>query len=83
MRKNRETLDTGKKGFGFVKGFGIKRGALAQTVAHDAHNLFVIGSNDEDMAIAVNTLIDCGGGMVAVLDGKIVGSQYPSRPHRL
>ena len=65
--------NTGTKGFGFVKGFGIKEGALAQTVAHDAHNLFVVGSNDEDMALAVNTLIDCGGGMVAVKNGKILG----------
>ena len=65
--------NTGKKGFGFVKGFGIKAGALAQTVAHDAHNLFVIGSNDEDMALAANTLIKCGGGAVAVKDGKVLG----------
>ena len=59
-------------GRGFVKGFGIKRGALAQTVAHDAHNLLVVGSNDEDMAIAANALIECGGGLVAVLDGKVI-----------
>ncbi len=65
--------ETGTVGRGFVKGFGIKRGALAQTVAHDAHNLLVVGSNDEDMAIAANALIECGGGMVAVQDGKILG----------
>ena len=65
--------NTGKKGFGFVKGFGIKSGALAQTVAHDAHNLFVIGASDEDMALAANTLISCGGGAVAVKDGKVIG----------
>lgn len=64
---------TGTKGMGFVKGFGIKNGALAQTVAHDAHNLLVVGSNDEDMALAANTLIKCGGGMVAVQDGKVLG----------
>ena len=63
---------TGTVGKGFVKGFGIKRGALAQTVAHDAHNLLVVGSNDEDMALAANTLIKCGGGLVAVLDGKVI-----------
>lgn len=62
---------TGTVGKGFTKGFGIKRGALAQTVAHDAHNLLVVGSNDEDMALAANTLIACGGGLVAVLDGKV------------
>jgi adenine deaminase len=65
--------ETGTVGRGFVKGFGIKRGALAQTVAHDAHNLLVVGSNDEDMAIAANALIECGGGMVAVQDGKVLG----------
>lgn len=64
---------TGTVGYGFVKGFGIKGGAMAQTVAHDAHNLLVVGSNDEDMALAANTLIECGGGMVAVKDGKVLG----------
>ena len=63
---------TGTVGKGFVKGFGIRRGALAQTVAHDAHNLLVVGSNDADMALAANTLIECGGGLVAVLDGKVL-----------
>lgn len=65
--------NTGTFGYGFIKGFGIKRGALAQTVAHDAHNLLVVGTNDEDMALAANTLIECGGGLVAVRDGKILG----------
>ncbi len=64
---------TGKKGFGFVKGFGIRRGAMASTVAHDAHNLLVIGTNDEDMALAANTLLQCGGGHAAVQDGKVLG----------
>ena len=64
---------TGTKGFGFVKGFGITNGAMASTVAHDAHNLLVIGTNDADMALAANTLIQCGGGMVAVQDGKVPG----------
>ena len=65
--------NTGKKGFGFVKGFGIRCGAMASTVAHDAHNLLVIGTNDEDMALAANTLIECGGGMCAVQNGKVLG----------
>ena len=65
--------ETGTIGRGFVKGFGIKKGALAQTVAHDAHNLLVVGTNDDDMALAANTLIDCGGGLVAVADGEILG----------
>lgn len=65
--------ETGTKGAGFVMGFGIKHGAMASTVAHDAHNLLVVGTNDEDMALAANTLIQCGGGMVAVQDGKVLG----------
>ncbi len=65
---------TGKKGVGFVRGFGIKNGAMASTVAHDAHNLLVIGTNDEDMALAANTLIACGGGMTAVQNGKVLGT---------
>lgn len=64
--------NTGTFGCGFVKGFNIKRGALAQTVAHDAHNLFVIGTNNEDMALAANMLIESGGGLVAVADGKVL-----------
>jgi len=63
---------TGTKGLGFVRGFGFKKGAMAQTVAHDAHNLLVAGTNDEDMALAANTLIECGGGMCAVADGKVL-----------
>lgn len=64
---------TGKHGIGFVKGFNIKCGAMASTVAHDAHNLLVVGTNDEDMALAANTLIECGGGMCAVQNGKVLG----------
>ena len=64
--------ETGTKGCGFVKGFGFKKGAMAQTVAHDAHNLLVAGTNDADMALAANTLIECGGGMCAVADGKVL-----------
>ncbi len=64
---------TGTVGYGFVKGFSIQCGALAQTVAHDAHNLLVVGTNDEDMTLAANALIECGGGMVAVQNGKILG----------
>ncbi|MDO4280594.1 MAG: adenine deaminase [Peptococcaceae bacterium] len=65
--------ETGTMGVGFVKGFGIKNGAMASTVAHDAHNLLVVGTNDADMALAANTLVECGGGMVAVQDGKVLG----------
>lgn len=63
---------TGSIGKGFVKGFGFKSGAVASTVSHDAHNLTIIGSNDEDMAIAGNALCKCGGGMVVVENGEII-----------
>ncbi|MGB3911918.1 MAG: adenine deaminase [Thermacetogeniaceae bacterium] len=59
-------------GLGFVKGFGFEGGAVASTVAHDSHNLLIVGMNDEDMALAGNTLAECGGGMVAVRDGKVL-----------
>ncbi len=64
--------ETGTKGCGFVKGFGFRKGAMAQTVSHDAHNLLVAGTNDEDMALAANTLVECGGGLCAVADGKVL-----------
>lgn len=62
---------TGRHAAGFVRGLGI-HGALAQTVAHDAHNLLVVGDNDADMALAANELVRCGGGEVAVVDGKVL-----------
>jgi adenine deaminase len=64
---------TGTAGYGFVKGFGINCGAMASTVAHDAHNLLVVGTNDDDMALAANTLIEQGGGMAIVQNGKVLG----------
>ena len=51
---------------------GLQRGALASSVAHDAHNLVVIGMADEDMAAAVSRLAEIGGGIVAVESGKII-----------
>jgi adenine deaminase len=62
----------GSIGLGFVRGFGFQGGAVASTVAHDSHNLLIVGMNDADMALAGNTLAQCGGGMVAVRDGKIL-----------
>jgi len=63
---------TGQMGLGFVRGFGFKRGAVASTVAHDSHNLLILGTNDADMACAGNTLAESGGGMVAVRDGEVL-----------
>jgi adenine deaminase len=59
-------LATGRVGVGFVSGSGLRRGALASSVAHDAHNLVVVGMSDRDMAFAVERLVALGGGIVAV-----------------
>jgi adenine deaminase len=65
-------LGTGQVGLGFVRGFGLERGALGSTVAHDAHNLVVVGMNDADMARVVERLAELGGGIVAVEDGLVL-----------
>lgn len=63
---------TGRKGIGLVQGFGLKQGALATTVAHDSHNIIVVGMDPVDMSEAVHTLIDMGGGLVVVSGGKVL-----------
>jgi adenine deaminase len=60
-------------GKGFVKGFGIRSGALASSVGHDSHNICAVGAGDADMVVAINRLIEIGGGFVAVKDGAVVG----------
>jgi adenine deaminase len=62
---------SGSIGLGFVQGLGLQRGAVATTVAHDNHNLFVVGTNDGDMLVAVERLAAAGGGMIAVEDGAV------------
>jgi adenine deaminase len=62
----------GNIGKGFVKGFGFRQGALASSVGHDSHNVCVVGANDKDMAVAVNRLIELGGGFVAVREGRVL-----------
>ncbi len=64
----------GKLSVGFVKGFGLKSGALASSVAHDSHNLICVGTNDNDMAYAINQLARLNGGLIAVNDGSIIGA---------
>ena len=63
--------NTGNIGLGFAFGFGLKKGAIATTVGHDSHNLSVVGTNDEDMAVAVNRLREIGGGLIVVSDGEV------------
>jgi adenine deaminase len=62
----------GTIGLGFVKGLGLRRGAVASTVAHDNHNLLVAGMSDADMVFAVDRLVAAGGGMIAVADGAVL-----------
>jgi adenine deaminase len=61
-------LGTGRIGVGFVKGFGLQRGAIATSLAHDAHNIVVVGVDDGDMARAVGRLSETGGGLVVIAD---------------
>jgi len=58
-------------GLGFVRGLGLKRGAIAASVAHDAHNIVIAGVDDGDMALALATIASMGGGLVAVADGGV------------
>lgn len=65
---------SGNVSLGFVSGFGFnKKCAIATTVAHDAHQLIVTGTDDNQMAIAVNRLVEIGGGQVVVVDGEVIG----------
>lgn len=65
---------TGNIGLGIVKNFNIKGGAIASTVAHDSHNLIVIGDNDRDMLVAINELKRVNGGYTVVNNGEIKGT---------
>jgi adenine deaminase len=55
-----------------VKGFGIKKGALASTVAHDSHNLMLLGVSEEDMIAAASHLVQLGGGLAVVAEGQVL-----------
>ncbi|WP_195573818.1 adenine deaminase [Paenibacillus sp. 1001270B_150601_E10] len=61
-------------GLGIVHGFGMKRGAIASTVAHDSHNLVVAGTNDEDMLVAIEALKQSGGGLAIACGGKLLAT---------
>ena len=67
---------TGRIGLGYVSGYGMQRGAIASTVAHDAHNIMVVGARDEsgprDMAVAIARVAAIGGGQVVVVDGQVI-----------
>ena len=63
---------TGRIGKGFVRGFGLKRGALASTVAHDSHNIVAVGMSDDELCRAINRVREIGGGLVAAEGERII-----------
>jgi adenine deaminase len=69
-------LGTGRIGLGFVRGFGLRRGALGSTLSHDAHNAVIVGMDDASMAFAVRRLANVGGGIV-VVEGARVLAELP------
>jgi adenine deaminase len=63
---------TGRVGIGYVQGFGLRRGALASSISHDAHNIVAVGADDADILAAIAAVAASGGGLAAVADGKIL-----------
>ncbi|MBI4795762.1 MAG: adenine deaminase, partial [Deltaproteobacteria bacterium] len=63
---------TGNLGLGLVQGFGLQRGALASSVAHDSHNIVVVGTNEMDMLLAVEHLVKLKGGLAVVAGGRVL-----------
>lgn len=64
--------NSGKHSVGFIEGLGLKGAAIAQTIAHDSHNIIVVGNKDKDMEVAVNNIICNNGGIVFVSNGKVL-----------
>jgi adenine deaminase len=65
---------TGNIGLGMVTGFGLKKGAMASSVAHDSHNIVAVGTSDEDILTAIREIERLQGGLVAVADGRVLAS---------
>ncbi len=63
---------TGNIGIGFVQGFGLARGAIGSSVAHDSHNFIIVGTNDEDILLSIQRLKAMGGGLVTVSNQKVL-----------
>jgi adenine deaminase len=66
---------TGNVGLGFVRGFQLRRGALASSVGHDSHNIIAVGADDADLMAAVRAVAGLGGGLVVVVDGQVQADQ--------
>jgi len=69
-RYGRTNIAIGK---GFIKGFGLQKGAIASSIAHDTHNIICVGTNDADIVTAVNRVAEIQGGLVAANSSKVVG----------
>jgi adenine deaminase len=63
---------SGNIGKGYIKGLGLKQGALASSVAHDSHNIIIVGTSDEDMRAALEAVVEMGGGLAAVSNGRLL-----------
>jgi len=64
---------TGHIGLGYLQGYGLKRGAVATSISHDSHNIIAVGTNDADLAAAVNRVVENCGGIVVAEDGAVRG----------
>lgn len=60
-------------GLGYIKGYGLKRGAVATSISHDSHNIIVVGATDEDMAAAANHIVENRGGITVMENGQVLG----------
>lgn len=65
---------TGHIGLGYLSGYGLRNGAVATSIAHDSHNIIVVGSNNDDIALAANTVREMGGGIAVISEGHILAS---------
>ncbi|MCP4550246.1 MAG: adenine deaminase [bacterium] len=65
---------TGHVGLGFIRGFGLRKGALATTVAHDSHNVILVGADDKSLAFALRSIIEMGGGKLVVEDERVLAA---------
>lgn len=63
---------TGRVGVGYVQGFGLRQGAIASSISHDAHNIVAVGADDRDMLLAIATIAESGGGLAVVRDGRVI-----------
>ena len=71
----KDRYDDSPPAIGFIRGFGLKKGAFASSVAHDSHNIICVGTNDEDIVLAVNEIVRLKGGLAVASGGKVTSLQ--------